>query len=202
MKRLFDFIFALSMLILFMPIIIITALLIKIKLGSPILYKQNRPGLNGKPFTIYKFRTMTNEKDQNGNLLLDDKRLTTLGKFMRKHSLDEMPQLLNVLKGDLSLVGPRPLKMEYLSLYNSFQKRRHDVKPGITGWAQINGRNEISWEKRFELDVWYVNNRSFILDLKILLITIIKIIRSEGISQEGHVTMTEFKGNKKESGVI
>jgi sugar transferase EpsL len=174
---------------------LILSFLIRIKLGSPILFKQQRPGLHGKPFYVYKFRTMSNERDEKGQLLPDHIRLTPFGKFLRKFSLDELPQLLNVLKGDISLVGPRPLLMEYLDLYTLQQARRHEVRPGITGWAQINGRNAISWEEKFKLDVWYVDHQSFWLDIKILYLTILKVIKSEGISQTGHVTIEKFKGS-------
>ncbi|KAB7707395.1 sugar transferase [Bacillus aerolatus] len=196
MKRLFDFTFSFIGFVILSPIILITAFLIRIKLGSPIIFKQKRPGLYGKPFFVYKFRTMTDEKDENGELLPDYARLTPFGQLLRKLSLDELPQLFNVLKGDISLVGPRPLLMEYLELYTSEQARRHEVRPGITGWAQVNGRNAISWEDKFKLDVWYVDNRSFWLDIKILFMTVLKVFKSEGISQTGHVTMEKFKGSK------
>jgi sugar transferase EpsL len=181
---------------------LVTAILVRFKLGSPIFFKQQRPGLNGKPFYLYKFRTMIEELDENGEPLPDHLRLTPIGQFLRKYSLDELPQLFNVLKGDISLVGPRPLLMEYLKLYTPEQARRHEVKPGITGWAQVNGRNAITWEEKFELDVWYVDNRSFWLDLKILFLTVIKVFKSEGINQDGHVTMGKFTGTKnvKKSG--
>jgi sugar transferase EpsL len=201
-KRLLDIVGALLMLILLFPVLLAIAILIKIKLGSPVIFKQQRAGLHGKPFYLYKFRTMTDERDANGELLPDHLRLTPFGKFLRKYSLDELPQLFNVLKGDISLVGPRPLLMEYLELYTPEQARRHEVKPGITGWAQVNGRNAISWEEKFELDVWYVDHQSFWLDLKILFLTVIKVLKSEGISHEGHVTMEKFTGTKnaKKSG--
>ncbi|MCJ8009125.1 sugar transferase [Lederbergia wuyishanensis] len=194
MKRLLDFLCSVCMLITFFPLIICIGLLVKMKLGSPIFFKQQRPGLNGKPFYLYKFRTMTDEMDEDGKLKPDVIRLTSFGKFLRKYSLDELPQLINVLKGELSLVGPRPLLMEYLSLYTEEQAKRHLVKPGITGWAQINGRNTISWEKKFELDLWYVNNQTFLLDIKILFLTIKKVLSSEGINQSEQVTMEGFKG--------
>jgi sugar transferase EpsL len=181
------------------PIIIIVALLIKLKLGTPILFKQQRPGLNGKPFYLFKFRTMTDAKNRNGELLSDEIRLTPFGLILRKLSLDEFPQLINVIKGDISLVGPRPLLMEYLPLYTKEQFKRHEVKPGITGWAQVNGRNAISWEEKFELDVWYVNNQSFFLDLKILFLTVYKVFKSEGINQPGNVTMERFTGGKSKA---
>ncbi|GEN81820.1 sugar transferase [Sporosarcina luteola] len=196
MKRLFDSIVSLLALIILSPVIGVTAFLIRLKIGSPVLFKQQRPGLNGEPFNVYKFRSMTDERDSNGELLPDDVRLTSFGKVVRKLSLDELPQLWNVLKGDMSFVGPRPLLMEYLSLYNERQARRHEVRPGITGWAQVNGRNAISWEEKFELDVWYVENRSFWLDIKILFMTVLKVFKSEGISQDGQATMTKFEGTK------
>jgi sugar transferase EpsL len=196
LKRLLDFICSLFILTFFLIVILLIGLLVKFKLGSPILFNQKRPGLHGKPFYLYKFRTMTNEKDGMGNLLPDNIRLTTFGKFLRRYSLDELPQLINVIKGDLSLVGPRPLLMEYLPLYTKEQAKRHVVRPGITGWAQVNGRNSISWEEKFKLDVWYVHNQSLLLDLKILILTIKKVIHSEGINQPGNATMDSFKGSK------
>ena len=159
------------------------------------IFKQRRPGLHGKSFYVYKFRTMTDARDENGNLLPDEVRLTKTGKLIRKLSLDELPQLFNVLKGDISLVGPRPLLMEYLPLYTKEQARRHEVKPGITGWAQVNGRNAISWEEKFEHDVWYVDNQSFWLDIKILFLTVLKVFKSEGINQDGQATIEKFKGS-------
>lgn len=199
MKRLFDLTVSLLALIFLSVVIGITALLIRLKIGSPVLFKQQRPGLHEKPFYVYKFRSMTDERDEKGELLPDDIRLTSFGKVIRKLSLDELPQLWNVLKGDMSFVGPRPLLVEYLPLYNERQARRHEVRPGITGWAQVNGRNAISWEEKFELDVWYVENRSFWLDMKILFMTVAKVFKSEGISQDGQVTMTKFTGNKASS---
>ncbi|HDR7565974.1 sugar transferase [Bacillus mycoides] len=198
MKRLFDVCVSLLLLLLFSIVICIVAILVRIKLGSPILFKQKRPGMNGIPFYLYKFRTMTNEISGDGNWIPDEVRLTNFGKTLRKYSLDELPQLMNVVRGDLSLVGPRPLLMEYLPLYSSKQAKRHDVKPGITGWAQINGRNSITWEEKFELDVWYVENRSFLLDLKIIVLTITKVFKTEGINHVGHVTMGRFTGEKIE----
>ena len=171
--------------------------MVRMRLGSPILFKQERPGLYGKPFMMMKFRTMTDERDKSGELLSDDKRLTPFGKFLRSTSLDELPELINVLRGDMSLVGPRPLLTRYLDRYTSEQARRHDVKPGITGWAQINGRNAISWEDKLNLDIWYVDNLSLWLDFKILVLTLTKVIKREGISQDGHVTMTEFMGENE-----
>ncbi len=193
-KRCFDFIVALIALVLLSVFIIITAIFVRFKLGSPVIFTQQRPGLHGKPFNVYKFRTMTDERNEKGELLPDHVRLTKVGKFIRKLSLDELPQLFNVLKGDISLVGPRPLLMEYLPLYTPEQARRHDVRPGITGCAQVNGRNAISWEEKFKLDVWYVENRSFWLDFKILFQTVLKVFKSEGINQDGQATMEKFKG--------
>lgn len=200
MKRVFDFIVSLIALIILSPVILITALLIRLKIGSPVVFKQQRPGISGNPFYVFKFRSMTDERDENGELLPDDVRLTSFGKLLRKLSLDELPQLWNVLKGDMSFVGPRPLLMEYMNLYNREQLRRHEVRPGITGWAQVNGRNAITWEKKFEYDVWYVENQSFLLDMKILLMTVMKVFKSEGISQDGQATMTKFKGNSNSRG--
>ncbi|HFU7090344.1 TPA: sugar transferase [Bacillus cereus] len=202
MKRLFDFVVSsLLCILMFIPFVVV-AVLVKLNFGSPIIFKQERSGLYGKSFYIYKFRTMTNKKDESGNLLPDDVRLTRFGKLLRKLSLDELPQLINVIKGDVSLVGPRPLLMEYLELYTAEQNRRHQVRPGITGWAQINGRNSISWEEKFELDVWYVDNHSFWLDIKIILITVVKVFKSEDISQQGHVTMHKFRGTDSNKEVM
>ena len=197
LKSLFDKTLALFLIILFSPIYIVVSLLIFFKMGSPILFRQKRPGYKEKIFGIYKFRTMTNEKDANGNLLPDDKRLVGIGKFIRSTSLDELPQLFNVLKGEMSFVGPRPLLEEYLPLYNEKQKRRHDVKPGITGWAQVNGRNAISWEQKFDYDVWYVDNQSFWLDIKILWLTFLKVVKRSDISSSTSSTMEKFTGSKK-----
>lgn len=194
MKRLFDFFLACIGLIQLSPIMLIIAILIRFKLGSPVLFKQQRPGLYGKPFYVYKFRTMTDERDFQYNLLPDRFRLTFFGKFLRKFSIDEFPQLFNVIKGDLSLVGPRPLLMEYQHLYTPEQARRQEVMPGITGWAQVNGRNAISWEEKFVLDVWYVDNWTFWLDVKILWMTLLRVAKSEGISQQGQATMEKFRG--------
>jgi sugar transferase EpsL len=196
MKRLFDLVVSISLLLLLFPLIILVAILVNNKLGSPVLFKQQRPGLNGRPFYLYKFRTMTDEKDKDGQLLPDSIRLTPFGELLRKYSLDELPQLMNVIKGDLSLVGPRPLLMEYLPLYTEEQAKRHQVRPGITGWAQVNGRNAISWEEKFKLDVWYVENQSFRLDLRILVLTGLKVLKPEGISHANHVTMERFPGSK------
>ena len=197
MKRLFDLLVSLSLLVILSSIIVIVAILVRFKLGSPILFKQQRPGLHGKPFYVYKFRTMTDARDSNGQLFPDHIRLTSFGIFLRKYSLDELPQLINVVKGDISLVGPRPLLMEYLPLYTKEQAKRHNVRPGITGWAQVNGRNAIEWEEKFKLDVWYVENQSFLLDIKILYLTIIKVLKSEGIQNANHATMPNFKGSMK-----
>ena len=195
MKRFFDFIVALISLIFLWPVIALVYLLILVKMGRPVLFVQQRPGLNAVPFYIYKFRTMLLTKDENNALLPDDKRMTSLGNVLRKYSLDELLQLFNVLKGDLSLVGPRPLLMEYVPLYSIEQARRHSVRPGITGWAQVNGRNAISWDEKFKLDVWYVDHQSFMLDVKILLFTVKKVLIREGVSAEGEVTMPRFTGN-------
>ncbi len=194
-KRIFDLSMVLIGLIFIWPLLIILALTNYVVHGSPILFKQVRPGLNEKPFLFYKFRSMTNERDQNGELLPDEDRLTTYGEWLRKTSLDELPSLFNVLKGDMSLVGPRPLLMEYLPLYNEFQKKRHDVRPGITGWAQVNGRNDISWQRKFEMDMYYVKNQSLGLDLKVLFLTLNAIIRREGINAKNHKTMPKFRGS-------
>jgi len=193
-KPLFDKILAIILIILFLPVMIITAILIYLKMGRPILFKQARPGKDGKIFYIYKFRTMTNEIDENGNLLPDEKRLKGIGKVIRSLSLDELPQLFNVLRGEMSFVGPRPLLVEYLDLYDERQKHRHDVTPGITGWAQVNGRNAISWREKFEYDLEYVEKQSFLFDLKILYLTALKVIKREGISQQGQATMEKFNG--------
>ncbi|ECO5712550.1 undecaprenyl phosphate N,N'-diacetylbacillosamine 1-phosphate transferase [Campylobacter jejuni] len=192
-KRIFDFILALVLLVLFSPVILITALLLKITQGS-VIFTQNRPGLDKKIFKIYKFKTMSDERDEKGELLSDELRLKAFGKIVRSLSLDELLQLFNVLKGDMSFVGPRPLLVEYLSLYNEEQKLRHKVRPGITGWAQVNGRNAISWQKKFELDVYYVKNISFLLDLKIMFLTALKVLKRSGVSKEGHVTTEKFNG--------
>jgi len=194
-KRVFDLVITFIGLLLIVPVIILVAALVRLKLGSAIFFKQARPGLNGDVFNMYKFRTMTNECDKNGVLLSDKDRLTKFGKLLRSTSLDELPSLWNVLKGDMSLVGPRPLLVEYLPLYSKKQSRRHEVKPGITGWAQVNGRNAINWDQKFDLDVWYVDNQSIWLDIKILWLTVKKVIMRDGISQNNHVTMDKFKGN-------
>jgi lipopolysaccharide/colanic/teichoic acid biosynthesis glycosyltransferase len=195
-KILFDKSLALILIILFSPLYIIVSVLILIKMGSPILFRQQRPGLHKKIFGIYKFRTMTNEKYENGELLPDAQRLIGIGKFIRSTSLDELPQLFNVLKGEMSFVGPRPLLIEYLPIYNERQKKRHDVKPGITGWAQVNGRNAISWEQKFDYDIWYVEHQSFWLDMKILWMTFLKVINRSDINSDTAVTMEKFEGTK------
>jgi sugar transferase EpsL len=197
MKRLFDTFLIIISLPLLIPIFLLIALLVRINLGSPVILKQIRPGLNGELFRLIKFRTMTNQSDENGNLLSDGERLTKFGKFLRSISLDELPELWNVIIGNMSLVGPRPLLEEYLQLYNPQQARRHQVKPGITGWAQINGRNNISWDKKFEYDLWYVDNQTFLLDIKIIFLTILKVIFRDGVSAQGESTMHKFTGTKK-----
>ncbi len=196
MKRLFDLTVIILILPVITPLLLLLIIYVKIKLGGPIFFRQTRPGLNGKPFQIIKFRSMTDKRDAEGNLLPDAIRLTPFGKFLRSTSLDELPELWNVLKGEMSLVGPRPLLMEYLPLYSQRQSRRHEVRPGITGWAQINGRNSISWEERFEMDIYYVENRSIMFDLKILFLTISKVFKREGISAKGEATMPKFAGEK------
>lgn len=198
MKRLFDIIISLSVLLILSPIILFVAWKIRKNLGSPVLFRQTRPGLNGLPFEMVKFRSMKDASDKDGNLLPDSERLTSFGSKLRSTSLDELPELWNVFKGDMSLVGPRPLLMEYLTLYNDKQARRHEVRPGVTGWAQVNGRNAISWEEKFDLDVWYVDNQSLKLDFKILFLTIKKVLIKDGISADGHVTIERFKGTKSE----
>ena len=197
MKRLLDCVAALFLLCALSPFILLLVLIVACKLGRPVLFRQLRPGKGGKPFMMLKFRTMSDARDLQGNLLTDAQRLTRFGMWLRRSSLDELPELINVLKGDMSLVGPRPLLMKYLGLYSMEQARRHEVRPGITGWAQVNGRNNLSWEEKFKLDVWYVDNRTIWLDLRILLMTLRKVIRSEGVSQPGHVTAAEFKGNQE-----
>lgn len=194
MKRVFDRIVSLLALFLLFPVILLICLLIRWKMGTPVFYRQMRPGLLGEPFELVKFRTMRDSKDEDGVMLSDADRLTELGKFLRKTSLDELPELWNVAKGEMSFVGPRPLLMEYLPLYSKEQSRRHDVRPGITGWAQINGRNAISWEEKFEFDIWYVKNRTFTLDIKILLLTLVKVVKRHDINAEGEATMPRFRG--------
>jgi undecaprenyl phosphate N,N'-diacetylbacillosamine 1-phosphate transferase len=193
-KRPMDFILSLCAIIVLAPVLLIIAILVRIKLGSPVLFKQKRPGLNEKIFTLYKFRTMTDERDENGELLPDEIRLTRFGKLLRSTSLDELPELFNIIKGDMSVVGPRPLLIEYLPLYNNHQKRRHEVRPGLSGHAQVNGRNAISWEEKFNLDVEYVDNISFICDWKIIFLTLKKAFMREDINSETAATMEPFKG--------
>ncbi len=195
-KRLFDLIIAVMALVCLFPLILIVALLVKLNLGSPVLFRQQRPGYLGRPFNMVKFRSMKDAVDADGKPLSDADRLTGFGLLLRKLSLDELPELWNVIKGDMSLVGPRPLLMEYLPLYSEEQARRHEVRPGVTGWAQVNGRNAISWDEKFRLDVWYVDHRSFMLDLKILWLTVLKVFQREGVCQDGHVTMEKFRGNE------
>ena len=195
LKRAFDIAASTSALVVLSPVLAITAYKVKKELGSPVLFRQTRPGLHGKPFEMVKFRTMKDATDKEGNALPDSERLTDFGKKLRASSLDELPELWNVLKGDMSLVGPRPLLMEYLPLYNAEQAKRHNVRPGVTGYAQINGRNAIGWEEKFKLDLWYVENQSFILDIKIILSTVKKVLIKEGINQNDTVSMTRFKGN-------
>lgn len=199
MKRLFDLIAATFALVIFSPVLLIITMLVGFKLGSPVLFSQIRPGLNGRPFKMFKFRTMLDAQDAQGNSLPDDQRLTHFGRVLRSTSLDELPGLWNVLKGDMSLVGPRPLLMDYLPLYTPEQAKRHNIRPGITGWAQVNGRNAISWEEKFKLDTWYVENQSFILDLKILFLTFKKVLKQKDINAAGEATMTKFTGSKDNS---
>lgn len=196
-KRPMDFILSLLAIIILSPVFIITGILVRTKLGSPILFKQNRPGLDEKIFTMYKFRTMTDQKDENGELLPDHIRLTKFGKMLRATSLDELPELFNILKGDMSIIGPRPLLVQYLPLYSAHQQRRHEVRPGLSGYAQVNGRNSISWEEKFDLDVQYVDNVTFINDVRIIIMTIKKVFIKDGISSESSVTMEAFEGNTR-----
>lgn len=198
-KRLFDFCAALTALFFLSPVLLIAAVLVRTKLGSPVLFRQERPGLNCRLFTMYKFRTMVAQMhDAQGNLLPDDKRLTPFGKWLRATSLDELPELFNVLKGDMSLVGPRPLMVKYLDRYTPQQNRRHEAKPGITGWAQVNGRNNMTWEEKFDYDVWYVDHHSFWLDLKILFLTVWHVLARKDVAKDGHVTVDEFMGSKNQ----
>lgn len=194
MKRLFDLACVILGMIPLLPLLLLLTLLIRIRLGAPVFFRQRRPGLYGRPFMMYKFRTMTDRRDHQGELLPDCERMTRFGSFLRCTSLDELPELFNVLRGEMSLVGPRPLLMEYLPLYSPEQTRRHEVLPGITGWAQVNGRNAIGWDEKFRLDVWYVEHRSFLLDLRILWMTLVKVFNRHGISQEGQATMEKFTG--------
>lgn len=196
-KRIFDLVLTIPGAVAIFPVILVTTLLVRLKIGYPVLFSQKRPGMGGKIFQIYKFRSMTNAKDRDGNLLPDGERLVPFGRFLRSSSLDELPALLNVLKGDMSLVGPRPLLIEYLERYSPEQARRHEVRPGITGWAQVNGRNAISWEDKFKLDVWYVDNQSLWLDIKILWMTFIKVVKREDINKDGHATMPVFYGSDR-----
>ena len=196
MKRLFDLIVAIVLLVLLCIPLLLLAVVIRLRLGSPVLFRQVRPGLHGRPFTMVKFRTMTDGRGPDGALLPDAQRLTSFGRMLRSTSLDELPELWNVLRGEMSLVGPRPLLMEYLPLYTPEQARRHEVRPGITGWAQVNGRNALSWEERFSLDVWYVDHRTFWLDLRILWLTVRKVLVRDGISAQGEATMSKFTGGK------
>ena len=198
MKRLYDLLVALAAILILSPLFLIVVLLVWGKLGMPVLFRQQRPGLNGNPFTIYKFRTMSHNNDENGTMAEDSERMTQFGASLRKFSLDELPQLFNVIKGDLSLVGPRPLLIEYLPLYSVDQMRRHDVRPGITGWAQVNGRNTITWDKKFAYDLWYVDHQSFWLDMKILWMTLGRVVKFRGISQSGNVTMEKFTGQESD----
>ncbi|TDM05195.1 sugar transferase [Macrococcus lamae] len=193
-KRLFDITTSAAGLLVLSPVMVVSSLLIRQNLGSPVIFKQTRPGKDGEPFEIYKFRTMTDEKCTEGNLLPDDVRLTEFGALLRKLSIDELPQLFNVLKGDISIVGPRPLLMFYLDLYDDHQRRRMEIKPGITGWAQVNGRNNISWKEKFDLDVWYVDNQSFLLDLKIIWMTFGQVIRQADVNEEGYATASDYDG--------
>lgn len=195
-KRPLDFLLSLIGIVVLSPVLLITAIFVRMKLGSPVLFRQKRPGKDEKIFTLYKFRTMTDEKDEAGNLLPDEARLTSFGKMLRSTSLDELPELFNILKGDMSIVGPRPLLVEYLPLYNKEQKKRHNVRPGLTGWAQVNGRNKVSWEERFALDVEYVENISFLLDLKIIFLTVLYVVKKEGISSDTCSTMEDFTGSE------
>ena len=195
-KRLLDLVLTLTVLILVSPILILVAFLVRWKLGKPVLFQQQRPGYKGRLYALYKFRTMTEERDHQGTLLPDEVRLGSLGRFLRSSSLDELPELLNVLRGEMSLVGPRPLLVQYLERYSPEQARRHDVLPGITGWAQVNGRNALAWEDKFEFDVWYVDHWSLALDLKILALTLWKVLTREGINQPGHATAEEFMGSQ------
>lgn len=198
MKRISDIFVSALVLLLLSPVIAVIACILYWKFGSPIFFRQKRPGLKAKPFEMIKFRTMNDAIDANGEPLSDEKRLTPLGNFLRSTSLDELPELWNVLKGDMSLVGPRPLLMQYLPLYTEEQLRRHDMRPGVTGWAQVNGRNNLSWEEKFKLDVWYIDNQNFWLDMKILFLTLKKVLQREGISSEGQATVEYFKGGKGE----
>lgn len=197
MKRFFDFSVSLALVFILFPLFILIAMLVKQKLGSPVLFRQMRPGFKGRPFKIYKFRSLTEEKDEKGNLLPDEERFNRFSSLLRRSSLDELPELINVLKGEMSLVGPRPLLMQYLGRYDEVQARRHEVRPGITGWAQVNGRNAVSWEEKFKMDVWYVDHQNICLDVKILMMTLSRVYQQHGIHQKGHATAAEFMGSTK-----
>ncbi len=197
MKRLFDFLISLILLAMLLPLFVWVAVLVRLNLGSPVFFRQMRPGKHGQPFMVYKFRSLTHETDVQGNLLPDEQRFTRFSDLLRRTSLDELPELFNVLKGEMSLVGPRPLLMQYLDRYDAVQARRHEVRPGITGWAQVNGRNAISWDEKFRLDVWYVDHHNFQMDLKILAKTLVQVFRQEGIREKGQVTAREFMGDTK-----
>lgn len=202
LKRLFDLVTSVFAIVLLSPFIIILAVFVKIKLGSPVFFTQERPGKGGRPFKMYKFRTMTDKRDEKGSLLPDHERMTPFGTWLRSTSLDELPELFNVIRGEMSIVGPRPLLMKYLPRYSAEQYRRHEVKPGITGWAQVNGRNLIDWDRKLALDVWYVDNMSFWLDIKIIFLTVIHVFKRENVTQDGHVTVEEFMGPGKDSRLI
>lgn len=197
-KRIFDLLLTIPVFIILSPVLAVLALTVRMKLGAPVFFRQLRPGLGGKPFTIFKFRTMVDKRNADGHLLPDCERMLSWGAFLREYSLDELPELYNVLKGDISIIGPRPLLMQYLGRYTPEQSRRHDVKPGITGWAQVNGRNAITWEDKFKLDVWYIDNMSLALDLKILGMTVMKVLNREGIAAKGEATMPEFMGTTEQ----
>ncbi len=200
-KRILDIISSLLAIIILSPLLAVTAVLVKTKLGSPVLFKQERPGKDEKIFTLMKFRTMTDERDENGELLPDEVRLTKFGKFLRSTSIDELPELFNILKGDMSVIGPRPLLVEYIPRYNEHQHRRHEVRPGLSGWAQVNGRNTVSWEDKFDMDVHYVDNYSFVMDVKILFMTVLNVLKKEGISSETSATMEVFMGTSEKEEV-
>lgn len=199
-KRLLDFILSLLALIVLSPVLVITALLVRVKLGSPVIFKQARPGKDENIFNLYKFRSMTDQCDESGNLLPDEQRLTSFGRKLRSTSLDELPELFNILRGDMSIVGPRPLLVKYLPLYNEEQRHRHDVRPGLTGWAQVHGRNLLSWEDKFRYDVWYTRNLSFLTDVRVVLLTVKCILAQEGISSEASATAEEFRGSREKAG--
>lgn len=199
-KSVLDFLLGLLASVLFSPVLLLIGILVRVKLGSPVFFSQDRPGLGGRVFEMYKFRTMTTGCTADGRLLPDEQRMTPFGRFLRRTSLDELPGIINVLKGDMSLVGPRPLLVAYLGRYSTRQARRHEVKPGITGWAQVNGRNAVTWEEKFEMDVWYVDNRSLALDFQILFMTVMKVLKKDGVSAAGHETMPEFLGSPSHRG--